>query len=158
MTFTSDQFFTIILMIVMVDYAINTVIDILNLKKSNSKLPDDLNGIYDDAKYETAVKYQRANTRFGLLSGFSSILIMGLVLYFGILGELDSWVRMRFESVITQTLAFFGIIYIVNDLWNTHWQWSSTFNIEERFGFNKLTPSLFWKDKLKSYLLIAIIG
>ena len=113
MIFTADQFFTIILLIVVVDYAINTLIDILNLKKSNAKLPDDLKGIYDEAKYKKAIKYQRTNTRFGLLSGFFSVLIMFLVLYFGILGELDSWMRIRFDSVISQTLAFFGIVYII---------------------------------------------
>ncbi|MGM0580498.1 MAG: M48 family metallopeptidase [Bacteroidota bacterium] len=158
MNFTVDQFFTIIIMIVLVDYAINTIIDVLNLKKSSAKLPGDLKGIYEEEKYQKAIKYQRVNTKFGLLSGFSSVLIMFLVLYFGILGDLDSWTRVRFDSVISQTLAFFGIVYIVNDLWNIPWQWYATFNIEERFGFNKLTPSLFWKDKLKSYLLTAIIG
>jgi len=158
MIFTADQFFTIILLIVVVDYAINTLIDILNLKKSNAKLPDDLKGIYDEAKYKKAIKYQRTNTRFGLLSGFFSVLIMFLVLYFGILGELDSWMRIRFDSVISQTLAFFGIVYIINDIWNIPWQWYSTFNIEEKFGFNKLTSVLFWKDKLKSYFLTAVVG
>jgi STE24 endopeptidase len=158
MIFTADQFFTIILLIVVVDYAINTLIDILNLKKSNAKLPDDLKGIYDEAKYKKAIKYQRTNTRFGLLSGFFSVLIMFLVLYFGILGELDSWMRIRFDSVISQTLAFFGIVYIINDIWNIPWQWYSTFNIEEKFGFNKLTSVLFWKDKLKSYFLTVVVG
>ncbi|ADR23130.1 peptidase M48 [Marivirga tractuosa] len=158
MIFTADQFFTIIIVIVVADYAINTVIDILNLKKSSAKLPEDLKEIYDEEKYLKAVKYQKANTKFGLLSGFSSVLIMFLVLYFGILGELDSWIRVRFDSVVTQTLAFFGIVYIINDIWNIPWQWYSTFTIEEKFGFNKLTPALFWKDKLKGYLLTALLG
>lgn len=158
MIFTADQFFTIILMIVVVDYVINTIIDILNLKKSSANLPEDLKGIYEEEKYQKAIRYQRANTRFGLLSGFSSVIIMFLVLYFGILGDLDSWTRIHFDSVIGQTLAFFGIVYIINDIWNIPWQWYATFNIEEKFGFNKLTPSLFWKDKLKSYLLTAIVG
>jgi STE24 endopeptidase len=158
MIFNADQFFTIIILIVVVDYAINTIIDILNLRKSSTKLPNDLEGIYDEEKYQKAVEYQKANTRFGLLSGFSSVIIMFVVLYFGILGDLDSWTRIHFESVITQTLAFFGIVYIINDVWNIPWQWYATFKIEEKFGFNKLTPSLFWKDKLKTYLLTAIVG
>ncbi|WMN11738.1 M48 family metallopeptidase [Marivirga salinae] len=158
MIFTVDQLFTIIILIVVVDYAINTIIDVLNLKKSSAKLPEDLKDIYEEEKYQKAIKYQRTNTKFGLLSGFSSVIIMFLVLYFGILGELDSWTRIYFDSVITQTLAFFGIVYIINDIWNIPWQWYAAFNIEEKFGFNKLTLALFWKDKLKSYLLTAIVG
>ncbi|WP_375578856.1 M48 family metallopeptidase [Marivirga tractuosa] len=158
MIFNSDQFFTIIIWVVVLDYALNTVIDLLNYKKANSKLPTDLKDIFDEEKYDKAVQYQRVNTKFGLWSGLSSLIIMLLVLIFGIFGDLDSYVRLHFESVITQTLAFFGIIYIINDIWNIPWQWYSTFKIEEKFGFNKMTPSLFWKDKLKNYLLTIIVG
>jgi STE24 endopeptidase len=158
MIFNSDQFFTIIILIVVLDYALNTIIDLLNYKKANSTLPSDLKDIFDEEKYQKAIQYQRVNTRFGLWSGFSSLVIMVLVLLFGIFGELDSLVRENFDSVITQTLAFFGIIYILNDLWNIPWQWYSTFKIEEKFGFNKMTPALFWKDKLKSYLLTLVVG
>ena len=158
MIFTVDQFFTIIIVIVLADYAINTLIDFLNLKNSSENLPEDLKGIYEEEKYQKAIKYHRTNTRFGLLSGLSSVVIMFLVLYFGVLGELDAWTRVRLDSVITQTLAFFGIVYIINDIWNIPWQWYSTFNIEEKYGFNKLTPTLFWQDKLKAYLLTAILG
>ncbi len=158
MIFNSDQFFTIIILIVVLDYALNTIIDLLNYKKANSTLPSDLKDIFDEEKYQKAIQYQRVNTRFGLWSGFSSLVIMVLVLLFGIFGELDSLVRENFDSVITQTLAFFGIIYILNDLWNIPWQWYSTFKIEEKFGFNKMTPALFWKDKLKSYLVTLVVG
>lgn len=158
MIFNSDQFFTIIILVVVLDYALNTVVDLLNYKKANSKLPSDLKDIFDEEKYQKAIQYQRVNTKFGLWSGFSSLVIMLLVLVFGIFGDLDLYVRQYFDSVITQTLAFFGIIYILNDIWNIPWQWYSTFKIEEKFGFNKMTPALFWKDKLKSYLLTVIIG
>jgi len=158
MIFNSDQLFTIIMMVVVLDYALNTIIDLLNFKKANSKLPDDLKDFFDASKYRKAVDYQRINTKFGLWSGLASLIIMLLVLGFGILGILDSFVRLHFESVVTQTLAFFGIIYILNDIWNIPWQWYSTFRIEEKFGFNKMTPSLFWKDKLKGYFLTAIVG
>ncbi|WKV10652.1 M48 family metallopeptidase [Marivirga harenae] len=158
MIFNSDQFFTIILLVVVLDYALNTIVDLLNYKKANSKLPADLQDIFDEEKYQKAIQYQRANTKFGLWSGFSSLVIMLLVLALGIFGDLDSYVRQYFGSVITQTLAFFGIIYVLNDIWNIPWQWYSTFKIEEKFGFNKMTPSLFWKDKLKSYLLTIIVG
>jgi STE24 endopeptidase len=158
MIFNSDQFFTIIILVVVLDYALNTVIDLLNFKKANSKLPDDLKDIFDEEKYHKAVQYQRVNTKFGLWSGLSSLVIMLLVLIFGILGDLDTFVRFHFDSVISQTLAFFGIVYILNDIWNIPWQWYSTFKIEEKFGFNKMTPALFWKDKLKGYLLTIIVG
>lgn len=143
---------------VVLDYALNTVIDLLNYKKANSNLPADLKDIFDEEKYHKAVRYQRTNTKFGLWSGFSSLVIMLAVIIFGVFGYLDAYVRLHFDSVISQTLAFFGIIYVINDIWNIPWQWYSTFKIEEKFGFNKMTLSLFWKDKLKGYVLTAIVG
>jgi STE24 endopeptidase len=158
MIFNSDQFFTIIILIVVVDYALNTLIDILNYKKTNSRLPSDLQGIFDEQKYDKAVRYQQVNTKFGLWSGLASVSIMLIVLIFGVFGFVDEYVRLHFDSVITQSLAFFGIVYVVNDAWNIPWQWYSTFHIEEKFGFNKMTRSLFWTDKLKSYVLTALFG
>jgi STE24 endopeptidase len=158
MIFSPDQFFTIIILVVVIDYALNTIIDLLNYKKANTKLPSDLAEILDEEKYQKAIQYQRINTKFGLWSGLSSLSIMLAILVFGIFGVLDSFVRLHFDSVITQTLAFFGIVYIINDFWNIPWQWYSTFKIEDKFGFNKTTPKLFWQDKLKGYVLTAIVG
>src|SRR5690606_3726400 len=37
-------------------------------------------------------------------------------------------------------------------------QWYATFVIEERYGFNRTTLQTFITDKLKGYLLAALIG
>lgn len=158
MNISADFFFTVIISIVLIDYLLNTIIDFLNLKNTDADLPESLVDIYNEKKYREAIQYQRINTKFGLWSGFSSLIIMLLVLYFGVFGELDDFVRSHFNSVITQTLAFFGIIFILNDIWNTPWQWYATFTIEEKFGFNKSSAATFWKDKIKGYLLTVIIG
>lgn len=158
MLLSADQFFIIILLIVVVDYALNTIIDYLNLSKTTTELPDDLKDFLDEEQYEKSIAYQRVNTKFGFWSGLVSFIVMLAVLFFGWLGYLDGWVRFRFDTVLSQTLAFFGIVFIINDVWNIPWQWYSTFKIEEKFGFNKMTISLFWKDKIKSYLLTIIVG
>jgi len=52
-------------------------------------------------------------------------------------------------------LMFFGLIQYVLNL---HWSVYSTFFLEERFGFNKTTPALFIKDRLKGLILSALLG
>ena len=47
---------------------------------------------------------------------------------------------------------------LASDLLNTPFSVYSIFSIEERFGFNKTTPKTFVLDKLKGWLLTALIG
>jgi STE24 endopeptidase len=55
-------------------------------------------------------------------------------------------------------LLFFGVLFIVSDIITIPFQWYATFVIEEKFGFNKQTPSLFIADKLKSWGLSIVLG
>ena len=55
-------------------------------------------------------------------------------------------------------LLFMGILYFIQDIISLPFSIYHTFVIEEKYGFNKMTPSLFIKDKLKGYLLLAILG
>ena len=47
---------------------------------------------------------------------------------------------------------------IVSDLLTIPFQWYGTFVIEEKYGFNKTTVKTFITDKLKGYVLGALIG
>jgi STE24 endopeptidase len=53
---------------------------------------------------------------------------------------------------------FFGILAFASDLLGIPLDVYHTFVIEERFGFNKTTPGTFVIDKLKGYLLGAVVG
>jgi STE24 endopeptidase len=56
------------------------------------------------------------------------------------------------------SLIFFGILILASDIVNLPFSLYDTFVIEDRFGFNKTTPKLFIIDKIKSWLITAIIG
>lgn len=158
MQFTPDQIFSIVLWIVVIEYILTTYVDYLNLKSKKAEVPERLKGVFDEEEYKKSLAYQKENTYFGLFSGVFSLTIILLILFFGWFGDLDDFVRIHFDTLIGQTLAFFGIIFIINDIFNTPFQWYATFKIEEKYGFNKSTPAIFWQDKLKGYLLTALVG
>jgi STE24 endopeptidase len=56
------------------------------------------------------------------------------------------------------SLIFFGILGLIVDILSTPLSVYSIFVIEEKFGFNKTSPKTFILDKLKGWLLAAIIG
>jgi len=121
-------------------------------------LPDELKGIYPPEKYATQQDYQRTNSRFGLISGGFSFILMLVILLFGLLGWFDNCLRGYTEHFLFLPLIFFGIIIIINEIISFPFDWYATFTIEERFGFNKSTKKLFIADQLKGILLNLLIG
>jgi len=59
---------------------------------------------------------------------------------------------------IALPLLFFGVLFIASDILSLPVALYQTFVIEEKFGFNKTTLSTFIIDKLKGYLLMALLG
>ena len=57
----------VIIAILVARFAVDLVADLLNLGSISEELPDEFDGWYDEAKYQTSQRYLRETTRFGLL-------------------------------------------------------------------------------------------
>jgi len=55
-------------------------------------------------------------------------------------------------------LIFFGILGFLSSISSLPFEYYSIFVIEQKHGFNKQTPAIFIKDKLKGILLAVVIG
>lgn len=148
----------IILGISAFSYVFDQILDYLNLKAQRKDIPNEIANFYDKEKYLKSLDYHRVQTRFSFLtSAFGFALSFGM-LVFGGFGWLDGVLRSYFDSEITLALAFFGVIVLASDVLTLPFQLYSTFIIEEKFGFNKTTTKTFVTDKLKGYVLGALIG
>jgi len=121
-------------------------------------LPDELKDIYPPEEYARQQSYQRANSRFGLISGGFSFILMLIILLTGFLGLLDNYLREYTSNFLVLPLVFFGILMIINEIIEVPFDWYVTFTIEERFGFNKSTRKLFLADWLKGIVLNILLG
>ena len=130
----------------------------LNLKSLTTILPKEFIGFYDENEYAKSQNYTRTNSKFEHISSTFNLLLILVVIYFGLFDTLDQIVRSLEYSPILTGLIFFSIITIINDILTTPFSLYSIFVIEEKFGFNKSTPKLYIMDKLKSYLLLLILG
>ncbi|MCE5332764.1 MAG: M48 family metallopeptidase [Bacteroidales bacterium] len=154
---TQILYFAIILILV-ADFGLERYLAHLNIKHSKNKLPDILSDIYDADKYARQQDYFRSNTRFEMLTSSFSFAIIFLMYALGGFGWLDQYLTIFIANDIFRTLVFFGLLFLANDLLTTPFSWYDTFVIEQRFGFNKVTPRIFIVDKLKGYALTIIIG
>lgn len=155
---TSTQIFFLIIAIVVIDQVIDFILDILNISYSPKKLPRVLEGVYNDEDFEKSKEYKKANGNFGLISSLFSFVILLSVLYFEGFALLNEYLSHFIQNELYLALAFFGVIYILNDIITTPFELYSTFVIEEKFGFNKMKIGTFIVDKLKGYALAIVVG
>jgi len=148
----------LILGISIISYLFDQLLDYINLNAQRKDIPAEVAGFYDREKYLKSLDYHREQTRFGFLTAAVGFALSLLMLIFGGFGMLDLWLRQYIQNDIVLALVFFGSILLVSDWITLPFQWYSTFVIEEKYGFNKTTIKTFVTDKLKGYLLGAVVG
>lgn len=150
--------FFVIIAILVLDFALESVLDYLNAKSASDTLPEEVKDIYDAQKYEKQQRYFKANKKFGLVSGLFGFAMMMLMFFLFGFAFIDNLARSWVDGSVLVALVFFGILYYANDLISMPFDLYKTFVIEEKFGFNKMTKSLFAIDTIKGWLLSSILG
>jgi len=148
----------IIIFILTFDFFFNHWVDNLNIKSWKPQIPPEVKGIYDEDRYRKSREYHLAHHRLSQISSWFSFLLSVAVLWFGLFGKADSFLRHYSEQPVLLTLLFFGSLGFLSDMISLPFSIYGIFVIEKKFGFNKMTWKTFLFDKLKSYLLAIIIG
>lgn len=150
--------FYFIIGILIVDYLLDQVLDYLNATKRKASLPNELKGIYNEEKYRKSQEYEKANHKFSIITSSFNLVVLLVFLFLSGFAYVDEIARSFASNSILIALIFFGIIMFVSDIINTPFSIYDTFVIEEKFGFNKTTPKLFVVDKIKGWIITAVIG
>ena len=151
--------FFVIIGIILINYFFATLISYLNIKSLSPKVPGEMIEIYDSEKYAKSQKYTRTNSRFSLITGtFSIIVILGMIVFdgFAYIDQISE--DFSKNGGIEISLIFFGILFVANTIINLPFEIYDTFVIEKKFGFNKTTPVTFVMDKIKGLLLTIVLG
>ena len=152
------MYFYIIIGMILFEYILSLLVDILNVKSLNPNLPDEFKDVYDQDKYKKSQNYTKSNTKFSFLTSSFSLLISLYFIFGGLYNSIDLYVRSHGFSEIVTGLLFFALLFVINDLLNIPFSLYKTFVIEEKYGFNKTTLKTFCSDKFKGYLLMIGIG
>ena len=150
--------FYAIILIFILEFLLGRILSYLNIQYSKNPLPDLLSDIYDEQKYKKQQSYFRVRAKFGWFSSCLSFLFLLLMFVFGGYAWVDEFARTFVENEILVTLFFFGFLMLVNVVVDLPFDLYYTFVIEEKFGFNRTTPKIFFLDMLKGLLLNMLIG
>lgn len=143
---------------ILLEFVFTKTLSYLNLKTWDAPLPNEVKELYDRKKYAEAKEYAKANYKVGTISSVLTLVISLAFLYFKGFAWLDDIARSLTNSPILQALIFFGILGAASSVISLPFDIYHTFVIEEKFGFNKVTPKLFVTDKLKGLLLGVVVG
>lgn len=109
-------------------------------------------------EHQKAADYTVEKTRFGMLDQLAGTIVLLIWTLGGGLELLDNTVRgLGYSSILTGVIVMLGFM-IISSLIDLPFSWYRTFTIEQKFGFNKMTPKLFISDLFKQMLLTMLIA
>ena len=129
-----------------------------HVQAHRSAVPADFAGQINLESHQRAADYTCAKTRLALASGALEVLLALGLTFGGGLELLHQASAALFGEGIARGLTLIVLTALVMTLVELPFSLYSTFRIEARFGFNKMTPALFWKDFFKGLLLGAALG
>lgn len=109
--------------------------------------------------HQKAADYSSAKTRLGMTES----VIQAVLLWAFTLGGGLQWIDEAWRAVLPDTEIFRGAVvilsaFVISSLVDTPLDYYKAFVIDERFGFNKMTRSMFFSDLIKHALVGLILG
>lgn len=174
---TSPHFvFWFLVFIQVVLWAIQTLVHILNLKppsplalqQQEAFCRMELQEIYPPQKLQEARRYQRAYSTFSILR--STVSLSTTILFLCIGGLAWTWTQASQlqaslfpylasqQARIISGLLFWGALGLGRALLDFPFSIYSVFILESHFGFNRVTPKLFFQDLMKGLFLAVLLG
>lgn len=158
MDFSPQFWFLLICFLVLFGFFLNQWLDWLNTRSWKDEIPVEMKDYYSSEAYLKARRYKKENNRLSLSSSAFSIGILTTFLGMGFFGKLDMAIAVYNLPPFLHAALFFLILYIGMDLLGLPFALYATFNIEEKYGFNRTTVKTFVLDKIKGYLLTVALG
>jgi STE24 endopeptidase len=128
-----------------------------HMKKFGLSVPSVLEGKIDIDLLKKTQAYETEKTRFGFISSLFGNIVTIIFIFGGLLNIYNSWVVALQIPFIVSGLLFFLILSYANTVISIPFSLYSTFKIENKYGFNTMTPELWLKDFFKSIILSTII-
>lgn len=155
---SAQSLFYIIIAIVIIDYLSDRIISHLNAQKFDDPIPEDLKDLYQEQEYKRSQAYKMENYRLSNMAAKYLLFITIAFLMLDGFDMVDRWAREITSNATYITLIFFGIISWGSDILTTPISFYQTFVIEQKYGFNKSSIKTFILDKIKGWILMAILG
>ena len=108
--------------------------------------------------HQKAADYTVAKVRLGRIEEVIGLFVLLAFTLFGGLQCLSDWLLGWLGHGMAYQIALIAVFALISDLIDLPIEYYQQFVLEARFGFNKMTPTLFVVDTLKNIGLSAALG
>jgi STE24 endopeptidase len=140
------------LLISAVEFALSWI-NLRYLKRHGATVPPGFEGNLDPETLGKAAAYTLENNRLALAESLFGTILIILFLFCGVIDQYDRWIATLSDSFILQGVFFFVPLYLLQSLLDIPFSLYRNFSLEDRYGFNTMTPVLWVTDLIKSTLL-----
>jgi STE24 endopeptidase len=110
------------------------------------------------AAHRKAADYTIARQRLAMLETAAGVALLVALTLLGGVQALAAAVAERAGGGLAAQVAIVAAVAVILGAADLPFEWYRQFHIEEKFGFNRMTPRLFLVDMLKSVLVAAALG
>lgn len=125
--------------------------------RRHPRRPEVFREVMTGATYRKAVAYTLAGSRFQSISTIWGALVLAVVLVMGLPAHLyevcGRWIG---HSIWADASFLLASLWLIS-LPGLPLSWWEQFRLEQRFGFNRSTQSLWWMDQLKGLILGLVL-
>lgn len=112
----------------------------------------------DPEEYRNNKKYSSEKMALNSMKSLVTLSVEVIFYYFGPFRFLDALSRSVTDYLIVRILVFLSIKQLLDLIFSMPFSYRAQFDIEQRYGFNKMTVALFIKDAIISFALELIIS
>ncbi len=131
---------------------------IRHVRAHQDKVPEDFASQISLADHNKAAHYTCAKTRAGYPGIFLHTALLLVFTLGGGLNALSTFWLEWFSDPIIHGMVLILSTFLIMGLFEIPLSYYRIFVIEEQFGFNKMTPGMFFADLIKQAMLTALLG
>ena len=126
--------------------------------KNKKKVPDAFTKIIKLADHQKAADYTVSKINFNSIDLVFGAIILYLLTLGGGINLMNNLMGQFFENPLLNGALTITSIFVALHLINLPSSIYQTFVIETKYGFNKITPKLFFMDQMKSIIIMIILS
>lgn len=131
---------------------------IRHVRMHRDQVPEAFSARIGLRSHQRAADYTIAKTRVVMVERLvEAVVLVGFTLMGG-LQFLDLRMAAWFDNEMLRQLALIGAVFAIMSIIGLPFAVYNKFRLEQRFGFNRMTPRLFITDGLKTLLLSLVFG
>ncbi len=138
-----------------------TALSVLNLRHEEATVEAEQDWVTEELGIDDTgelLDYNRASTGLGLLKQWVTLLVVLLVLFSGVFADAVAALQATGWPILVQTAVFFGGVVVAARAFDVPFDLVDTFVVEEIWGFNNQSPTLWARDLVVGTVLALAIA